>query len=216
MSGVSFQIPTGVLRFGAAQKPDNGQVRRDNANSKKFSASNEENPINEKGEKLALIPAVFGAGLLLPLRIACSDFGRNIKFADFLIDVFFDCFKPKNLAAFAGLTCLGAALYTIVKLPEISYKAKKNAFTKGKDMDVYISSNKISKRLYDEFIEKTKNATPAEKEKLWQQYLKLNAAKENAPKFVKINKDVSKAMNREFSQKMPPMSVTVNNSGSAN
>lgn len=169
-------------------------------------ANDSENPISEKGEKWALIPAVFGAGLLLPLRLLCED-ALIIDLWDILADIL----KPKNIAALAGLTCLGAALYTVVKLPEISYNAKKNSFTKGKDMDVYIASNKISKELYDEFIEKTKNVTPEEKEKLWQQYLKLNAAKEKAPEFVKMNKHVTKAVNREFNSKLSPMTVNVNN-----
>ena len=47
-----------------------------------------------------------------------------------------------------------AALYTLIKTPEIIYKGKVNAFVKGKDMDVYIKGNKVEKELYNQMNEK--------------------------------------------------------------
>lgn len=64
------------------------------------------------------------------------------------------------------------------------YDGKVNAFKKGKDMDVYVKSNKVEKHLYDQMNDKAKEATPEEKEKLKQQYLKLKAAKNQTPDFV--------------------------------
>lgn len=84
----------------------------------------------------------------------------------------------------AGFVAAVAAIYTITKAPEIMYNGKVNAFKKGKNMDVYIKSNKVERELYDQMNDKAKTSSAEEKEVLAQQYLKLKAAKNQLPDFI--------------------------------
>jgi len=157
------------------------------------------NPISKAGEEANLFKATvvvglgFGARALLWLydegflgeeagRISSKLVNKNNK------DVTGTKKTLLHIGGFAAVT-LGfvgvmAALYTLVKTPEIMYKGKVNAFVKGKDMDVYIKGNKVEKELYNQMNEKAKNATTEEKKVLAQQYLKLKAAKNQTPEFV--------------------------------
>lgn len=90
------------------------------------------------------------------------------------------------LAVTVGFIGLMAAIYTVVKTPEAMYDGKVNAFKKGKDMDVYVKGNNVEKHLYDQMNEKAKDATPEEKKKLSEQYLKLKAAKNQTPDFIEV------------------------------
>ena len=66
-----------------------------------------------------------------------------------------------------------AALYTLFMAPKINYKGNVNAFTKSKEMDVYIKGNEVEKELYTQMNEKAKTADEEEKAKLQEQYLKI-------------------------------------------
>ena len=52
-------------------------------------------------------------------------------------------------------------------------------------MDVYIKGNNIEKELYTQMNEKAKQATSEEKEKLRQQYMQMQMAKNKVPDFIK-------------------------------
>ena len=71
------------------------------------------------------------------------------------------------------------------KAPKIAYDTKINTFSKTKDMDVYIKGNEIEKDLYSQMNEQAKSATDAEKEKLKEQYLVMQTAKNRVPDFIK-------------------------------
>jgi hypothetical protein len=78
-----------------------------------------------------------------------------------------------------------ALLYTLFKAPKINYDSKVNAFTKGKDMDVYIKGNETEREILTQMNDKAKNANEDEKVKLKEQYLKMQMAKNKVPDFVK-------------------------------
>lgn len=90
------------------------------------------------------------------------------------------------LAVTVGFIAAAAAIYTAAKTPEAMYDGKVNAFKKGKDMDVYVKGNNVEKHLYDQMNEKAKDATPEEKKKLSEQYLKLKSAKNQTPDFIDV------------------------------
>ena len=154
------------------------------------------NPISKGGEKALALKATVGAGLLAGARALLYMFEDGFVVTD-LFDIG-ENFVKKNkqgnkpmkiIAAFA-LLCIGfigavAAIYTLYKTPNINYTGKVNAFVKGKDIDVYIKGNKVEKELYNQMNEKAKNATPEEKARLKEQYLKLKAAKNSVPDSVK-------------------------------
>jgi len=154
----------------------------------------DQNPISKLGERETLLKTTAGAGLAIGVRSLCYlwdegfEFESIFKFAKKIVDKNKKGAKNKDLlylGAFAALTAgfVGAiaAIYTLYKTPEIIYKGKINAFTKGKDMDVYIKSNNVEKELYNQMNDKAKVATPEEKDILSQQYLKLKAAKNQVP-----------------------------------
>lgn len=146
------------------------------------------NPITEKGEKKLLLKATVGAGLVVGLRTLWY-----LAEDGFLFDNLFKMSKKitaknkqgnksaKTVAIFtllcSGFVAATAALYTMYKAPNINYQGNINSFVKGKDMDVYIKGNKVEKELYNQMIEKSKNASSEEKDKLKEQYLKLKSAK---------------------------------------
>lgn len=155
--------------------------------------NNDKNPISKAGERATLLKATVVAGF---------GFGVKALFelldGDFLIEDLFNAsnkilrkqgkqtMTPLKQFGLWGLLIGGfvlgmAALYTLVKTPEVMYKGKVNAFVKGKDMDVYIKGNKVEKELYNQMNEKAKNSSEEEKKALSQQYLKLKAAKNQVP-----------------------------------
>ena len=89
------------------------------------------------------------------------------------------------VAVVGGFVAAVAALYTLFKTPEIVYKGMVNAFVKSKDMDLYRKSNKVAVELYDQMNDKANEATAEEKKILAKQYLKLKAAKNPTPDFIK-------------------------------
>lgn len=163
--------------------------------NKQKETNNEKNPISKAGERATLLKATAGAGLVFAGKILFE-----IVDGDFLFDIPLkksDKIASKNNlstlrqlgifgALIGGFVVAIAALYTLTKTPEIMYKGKVNAFKKGKDMDVYIKGNKVERHLYDQMNEKAKDATPEEKKKLSEQYLKLKAAKNQTPDFIKV------------------------------
>lgn len=160
------------------------------------------NPISKKGEKAILVKGTFIAGLGLGARLLFE-----LMDGDFVVDKLSNGAKKivdkqhknasKNkkflysLGAFAGLTAMFiggfAILYTLFKSPNINYNGNVNAFTKSKDMDVYIKSNKVEKELYTQMNEKAKSADSEEKDKLKEQYMQMKMAKNKVPDFVKLN-----------------------------
>ena len=55
-------------------------------------------------------------------------------------------------------------------------------------MDVYTKTNEVEKELYTQMNEKAKNADDEEKAKLKEQYLKIQAAKNQVPEFVDMKR----------------------------
>lgn len=159
----------------------------------------DENPISKRGERETLLKATVITGLGVGARALWY-----LTEEGFTLDGIFNASEKlvdKNKKGLTGakrslahIGAFGALIvgfvaavavgYTIYKSPNIMYDGKVNAFKKGKDMDVYVKSNKVEKHLYDQMNDKAKDATAEEKEKLKQQYLKLKAAKNQTPDFV--------------------------------
>lgn len=161
---------------------------------------NNKNPITTRGERETLLKATAIAGLGVGGEALWYLMEDGFIFED-LFDYgskIVDKQKPQIKGAKKGMLYLGAwgaltlgfvaaiaALYTLYQTPKIMYEGKVNAFKKGKDMDLYIKGNKVEKELYDQMNEKAENAkTKEEKQRLYQQYLKLVAAKNQVPEFV--------------------------------
>ncbi len=176
----------------------------------------DDNPISRKGEIMNLIKTTFigglglGAYLFLELIDDGGDFvaeslwdyskkSANKKFDD--VKKIEQEFKKKQkevknnkilkgIGIFAALVAVGisgfALLYTAFNAPKIAYDSKINAFKKGKEMDVYIKANDAERELYEQIDNKAKNATPEEKDKLKEQYLKMKNAKNQVPDYVKL------------------------------
>lgn len=161
----------------------------------------EENPISRKGEAANMVVATFLGGMLLAFRLFCE---LGVDF-DFALDKAADkaskvidknkkaATKNKRtllwLGAFASIIAAGCAgfalLYTIFKIPSIRYNSKVNTYKKSQDMDTYTKSNSAERELYEQLADKAKNATPEEREKLKEQYLKMRNAKNQVPDFVR-------------------------------
>lgn len=162
-------------------------------------STSDENPISKLGERETLLKATVITGLGVGARALWW-----LTEEGFTWDSLFSASEKlvnKNkkgltgakrsiahIGAFAaliiGFVAAVAIGYTIYKTPNVMYDGKVNAFKKGKDIDVYVKSNKVEKHLYDQMNDKAKDATAEEKEKLKQQYLKLKAAKNQTPDFV--------------------------------
>lgn len=186
------------------------------SNPKKENAAvkTDANPISEKGEKMKLLTATFIGGLGLGVRLLAElldgdflgekiykkgvaigkDRTQHLKPADSKV-------VPPNLARKQALIAIAAMLgisglliggfailYTLFNAPKISYNGKVNAFTKGKDMDVYIKGNSTEKELYNQMNDKAKSASTEEKDKLKMQYAQLRIAKNELPDFLKGEK----------------------------
>lgn len=169
---------------------------------KSFTAqNNSENPISKSGERKHLLAATAVAGLGVGGRALFYLWENDFALGDLfnagakLVDK-----NKKNvtgtkknllyLGAFAAMTAgfiaAVAAVYTAFKTPEIMYDGKVNAFKKGKDMNVYVKGNEVEKELYNQMLEKAKNASPEEKKRLYKQYLILKASKNEVPDSVKV------------------------------
>ena len=163
-------------------------------------AKKDENPISKAGEKAKLTQATFlaGAGYGLYLLFELMEDGTVIDKLKEKTEKITSKQKGltqnqrmlKNVGVFAGLTMMFvggvAAVYTLFKAPEINYQGNVNAFQKKKDMDVYIKGNTVEKELYSQMNEKAKSADAHEKEKLREQYMQMQAAKNQVPDFVKL------------------------------
>jgi len=175
----------------------------------------DDNPISRKGEVMNLIKTTFIGGLglggyLLLELVEDGEFVLDSMF-DYSKKLASDNKKEverikqeirnkqkvaknnkilKTIGIFAALIAVGisgfALLYTAFHAPKIAYESKVNAFQKGKEMDVYIKANDAERELYEQLDEKAKNATPEEKEKLKEQYLKMRNAKNQVPDYVKL------------------------------
>lgn len=166
--------------------------------------STDKNPVSKNGERATLLTATVVAGLGVGAKALFYlwDEGFEIdtlwNWGAKIVDRNNKDAKNKQLlyvGAFAALTVgfIGAvaAVYTLFKTPQIMYDGKVKAFAKGKDMDVYAKSNDVEKELYNQMLDKAKNASAEEKEVLKQQYLKLKAAKNPTPDFVQIETNKS-------------------------
>ena len=158
------------------------------------------NPISKSGEKAKLAAATFVAGLGLGAKLLFE-----LMDGDFVIEDIGEAAgrivdkQHKNASsnkrfllqagAFGGLLAMfvGAVafIYTLYKAPSINYHGNINAFKKSKDMDVYIKGNDTEKEIYTQMNEKAKTADALEKAKLQEQYMKMQAAKNRVPDFVK-------------------------------
>lgn len=159
------------------------------------------NPISVAGERATLLKGTALAGLGLGGRLLWE----IIIDGDFFFEDISKVSKKlidknrkgvsgakKQLLYAAGFTALVgcfvggvAILYSIFNAPKVMYQGKVNAFTKGKDMNVYIKGNEVETELYNQMNDKAKNATDEKKKILAQQYLKLKAAKNEVPDSVK-------------------------------
>jgi len=176
----------------------------------------DDNPISRKGEVMNLIKTTFigGLGLGAYLAFELIDSGGDFvldslfTYSNKLANKNPDEIKKieqeiknkqkeiknnkilKTIGIFGAFIAVGlsgfAILYTAFQAPKISYESKVNAFKKGKEMDVYIKANDAEKEFYEQIDEKAKNATPEEKERLKEQYLKMRNAKNQVPDYVKL------------------------------
>lgn len=172
--------------------------------------ADDKNPISKAGEREKLLKATVIAGIGLGARALWWLYEEGFEFENLfrlgtkLVDK-----NKKGLTgtkrtiaqfgAFSALTVgfigLMAAIYTAVKTPEVLYNGDINAFKKSKDIDVYVKGNKVERELYDQMNEKAKEATPEDKKKLSEQYLKLKAAKNQTPDFIEA-KSQSEIINK--------------------
>lgn len=169
----------------------------------KNNAPDADNPISKKGEKAKLIKMTFLGGLAVGARLLFELMDGDFVF-DELADKAGKIVEKQHagskgwtrallgLGAFAGLVAMFvggfALLYTLFKAPKINYDGNVNAFKKSKEMDVYTKTNEVEKELYTQMNEKAKEADEEEKAKLKEQYLKMQAAKNQMPEFVDLKR----------------------------
>lgn len=165
------------------------------------SSEKDTNPISQKGEKALLVKGTFIAGLGLGARLLFElmDDGFVVdtlgKKAEKINNKTNSNLSPMKKAIsgagiWAGLIMMFiggfAMLYTLFNAPKIKYNSKVNAFTKGKDMDVYIKGNEAEREILTQMNDKAKNADENEKSKLKEQYIQMQMAKNRVPDFVKL------------------------------
>lgn len=177
--------------FASAKKPQNNPKQPD------------KNPISKSGEKTNLAVATFVGGLGVGARLLWSLFDDGFLWEDFGNAA--EKYVAKNhkglsknkkflytlgvAASFIGVFIGGVALiHTLYKAPKINYEGNVNAFTKGKDMDVYIKGNKVEKELLTQMNDKALDADRDEKAKLKAQYMQMQMAKNQVPDFIKNDK----------------------------
>ena len=133
-----------------------------------------ENPINRKTEKGLTIWGSVGTGAVIGATAAG-------------ISTCFIKETAKYRYGKAGLIGLAVMAATMaLTLPAKLYNTKVRAFTREKEMDVYIKGNKVEKELYNQMNEAAKNADAAQKKHLALQYAKLKSAKNIVPDFVQL------------------------------
>lgn len=165
--------------------------------------NSDKNPISKTGEKTNLAVATFVGGLSLGARLLFELFDDGFVIED--LGKAAETYVNKNHKGLKGakkewfivgtaLSFIGAAiggialLYTLYKAPKINYEGNINAFKKGKDMDVYIKGNKVEKEILTQMNEKAESADEQEKQKLKEQYMKMQMAKNQLPDFIKNDK----------------------------
>ena len=180
--------------FSSAKKPQKNLPEDD------------KNPISKTGEKTNLAVATFVGGLGVGARCLWYLFDDGFLWED--LGNAANKYVNKNhkglssnkkllytlgvAASFAAVFIGGVALlYTIYKAPKINYEGNVNAFTKGKDMDVYIKGNKVEKELLTQMNEKAKNGDEEEKQKLKEQYMQMRAAKNRVADFLLADKKLN-------------------------
>ncbi len=186
-----------TLGVGKVQNINFGARQQEHGNKE------DENPITKGGERSKLVAGTFLAGIGFGTRalfelidgdfIAEDIFEAGSKIAD---KNFKNSSNGKKVAAAIGASvgilglfvAASALLYTAFHAPKINYDSKINTYTKTKDMDVYIKSNKIEKNLYEEINNKAKTADDNEKSELREQYALLKAAKNKVPAFANFGK----------------------------
>ena len=172
------------------------------SNNKKQSISSaEKNPVTRKGEAMNLIKATFVAGLGIGARLLFEIFDGDFVFETASEQGEKLAKKARKNASSSKLALLTigatgalivagisgfALLYTMYKAPKIAYDSKVNSFKKGKEMDVYIKSNEAEKELYTQLGKKAANSTPDDKERLKEQYMQMQMAKNQVPDFIKL------------------------------
>lgn len=162
-----------------------------------------ENPINKSLEQLDVVKASLFAGLGFGARAlyylfddtsileTTFDAGqklanknyKNVKSANkrFALGL------ASSAAIIVGVVGLFAGLYAAFNAPKSMYQGKVNAHKKAEEMDVYLTSNRIEKDLYNEVGTKAKEATTQEElEKAQSQYMMLKMAKNEVPSFINI------------------------------
>lgn len=165
--------------------------------------NSDKNPISKTGEKTNLAVATFVGGLSLGARLLFELFDDGFVIED--LGKAAETYVNKNHKGLKGakkewfivgtaLSFIGAAiggialLYTLYKAPKINYEGNINAFKKGKDMDVYIKGNEVEKEILTQMNEKAESADEQEKQKLKEQYMKMQMAKNQLPGFIKNDK----------------------------
>lgn len=165
--------------------------------------NSDKNPISKTGEKTNLAVATFVGGLSLGARLLFELFDDGFVIED--LGKAAETYVNKNHKGLKGakkewfiigtaLSFIGAAiggialLYTLYKAPKINYEGNINAFKKGKDMDVYIKGNEVEKEILTQMNEKAESADEQEKQKLKEQYMKMQMAKNQLPDFIKNDK----------------------------
>lgn len=188
------------MRVGAI---DSNYTFTASKNQKNRPQQNDKNPISKSGEKTNLAVTTFVGGLGLGARLMFEVFDEGFVFDDLgraaskyvnknhkgLSGAKKELFIVGTAVSFIAAAIGGIALlYTMYKAPKINYEGNVNAFKKGKDMDVYIKGNKVQKEILTQMNDKAKNADEQEKQKLKEQYMKMQMAKNKVPDFVANDK----------------------------
>ena len=175
-----------VVNFGQAKTSKNNADIKKESKKETIPDNKEkkyENPISGPLEMIATTSAVIFTSLSYVFRERLGDIIEHIEDKDK------NCKNPMTLKqkmTKVGLAVLAlSAIMTLVTLPKALYNTSIKTVQKKKDMDVYIRSNEVEKKVFEKLDEKSKETeTKEDQKKLADNFLKMQSAKQRAPKSV--------------------------------
>ncbi len=175
---VNFRQAQTARNNTGIKKESKNETIPENKEKKKY-----ENPISGPLEMIATTSAVIFASLSYVFKEHLEDIIENIENKDK------NCKTPMTLKqkmTKVGLAALAlSAIVTLVTLPKALYDTSIKTVKKKKDMDVYIRSNEVEKKVFEKLDEKSKRTeTKEDQKKLADNFLKMQSAKQIAPKSV--------------------------------
>ena len=171
----------------------------------KAEKSSNKNPISKTGETANLAKATFVAGMGLGAKLLFEllDDEFLIEHASDIAGKMVDknksdlsllkrslCKAGGTIGLLVAAVAIFASIYTLIKSPNIAYESKINTFKKGQEMDVFIKQKQAQKGIYEQLNQEAKNSK--DKEKLKEQYMKMEMSKTKKPDFLeRFNKKSS-------------------------